>query len=98
MTDEIKVQLEEIKKYTVLAAKKVLCIEDVAILTGLSKSHLYKLTCRREIPHYKPNGKCVYFDRQEVEAWMKQNRQSTNTEIEQLATNHVVLSRKGGRV
>lgn len=97
MNDDIKNELEEIKKYTVLAAKNVLCIEDVAILTGLSKSHLYKLTCRREIPHYKPNGKFVYFDRQEVEAWMKQNRQSTNAEIEQMAISHVVTSRKGGR-
>lgn len=97
MSEEIKRELDEIKKYTVLAAKNVLCLEDVAILTGLSKSHLYKLTCRREIPHYKPNGKFVYFDRQEVETWMKQNRQSTNAEIEQLAINHVVTSRKGGR-
>lgn len=98
MEIEIKKDLEEIKKYAMMAAKNMLNIDDVAFMLGVSKSCVYKLTCNKEIPYYKPNGKFVYFDRQEVEAWMKQNRQSTNTEIEQLATNHVVLSRKGGRV
>ena len=67
-------QLERIKSYTLLAAKNVLDIDDVVSLTGLAKSYVYKLTCRKEIPYYKPNGKLIYFDRQEVENWMKQNK------------------------
>ena len=66
-------QLERIKSYTLLAAKNVLGIDDMVALTGLSKSYIYKLTCRKEIPYYKPNGKLIYFDRQEVEGRMKQN-------------------------
>jgi excisionase family DNA binding protein len=70
MSEEIKNQLDRIERYSLLSAKNVLCFEDVVLLTGLSKSHLYKLTSSHQIPHYKPNGKQVYFDRAEVESWM----------------------------
>lgn len=78
-------RLDNIQNLTLLAAKNVLCINDVALLTGLSKSHVYRLTCNRQIPHYKPNGKYLYFDRAEVEAWMKTNRVKTLQECEQAA-------------
>lgn len=39
---ELREQLDRIEKYSLLAAKNVLCFDDVALLTGLSKSHLYK--------------------------------------------------------
>lgn len=87
---DIKIQLDRIEKLTLLSAKNVLCLEDVALLTGLSKSHLYKLTCSHQIPFYKPNGKQIYFDRMEVENWMKQNRVATTNEIETKAVNYLV--------
>ena len=57
MEREIIEQLNRIERNTLLAAKNVLTFDDVVALTGLSKSHLYKMTCSRQIPHYKPNGK-----------------------------------------
>ena len=44
MSEELKQQLDRIERYSLLAAKNVLCFEDVVLLTGLSRSHLYKLT------------------------------------------------------
>lgn len=98
MEEKVLDQLSRIERYSLLAAKNVLCFDDVALLTGLSKSHLYKLTCSHNIPHYKPNGKQIYFDRLEIEAWLKQNRVATTQEIELQATNYVVTGRikKGG--
>lgn len=93
---EILNRLSSIENYSLLAAKKVLNIDDVSLLTGLSKSHLYKLTCRKEIPYYRPNGKQIYFDRVEIEAWMKQNRVSTRQEAETTAASY--MARKEGRV
>ena len=95
---EVKEALKRIEANTLLAAKNVLCFNDVALLTGLSKSYLYKLTCNHEIPHYKPNGKQLYFDRAEVEAWMKQGRIATDDEIETNAATYVATGRmmKGG--
>lgn len=78
---ELKDQLDRIERNTLLAAKNVLNISDVALLTGLNKSWLYKATCTHSIPYYKPNGKQIYFDRAEIEAWMKQNRVATTDEI-----------------
>ena len=92
--DEILEYLKKVETNSLLTAKKVLNIDDVAALTGLSKSHLYKMTCRKEIPYYKPNGKLVYFDRAEVEAWMKQNRVYTAQEASQQAAKYVM--EKGG--
>ena len=95
---EIISKLAVIERNTLLAAKNVLDIDDVATLTGLSKSHLYKLTCTRQIPYYKPNGKLMYFDRAEVEAWMKRNRVNTQEEARSDALAYIVTGKqKGGR-
>lgn len=74
--------------------KKMLSIDDVSVLTGLSKSYLYKMTCSHQIPYYKPNGKLMYFDKTEIEEWMRQNRIETTDEAEQKALSYVI--EKGG--
>lgn len=96
MEEIIIKQLADIRNYSLLAAKNVLDIDDVVLLTGLSKSYVYKLTCKKEIPYYKPNGKLIYFDRQEVESWMKQNRVNSIAEAEQEASKY--LMEKGGKL
>ena len=88
-------KLNKILVYSLLAAKNVLTLEDVVLLTGLSKSHLYRLTCTHQIPYYK-RAKMLYFDRREIETWLKQNRVATVDEIDQIATNYLVTRRIGG--
>lgn len=70
---------------TIFCTKEVLTSDEVAKYMGISKSYLYKLTMRCEIPHYKPLGKMCYFNRAEVEAWLQSNRISTSGEISQKA-------------
>lgn len=94
MKEIILSKLEAIERNSLLAAKNVLNIDDVAVLTGLSKSHIYKLTCSRQIPFYRPNGKQVYFDRQELEGWLKQNRVTTTMEAEQHAIAYTMTHKK----
>ena len=96
MEEAILSKLETIEVYSLLAAKNVLNLEDAAILTGLSKSHLYRLTCTHQIPYYRPNGKIIYFDRGELESWMKQNRVATQQEIEQTAVTYVTTGKQKG--
>lgn len=95
MEDKIMAEIAELKQLTLLAAKNVLTIDDVSLLTGISKSTLYKMTCKREIPHFKPNSKLLFFDRSEVEKWCLQNRVLTRQEAEQDALVHC-LGVKGG--
>lgn len=92
--EDIQIQLDRIERNTLLAAKKVLTFEDVALITGLSRSYLYKLTSANQIPHYKPSGKQLYFDREEVENWLKRNKIETEDETDRKATNYVVTGRR----
>lgn len=97
MEEKILEKLNRIERYSLLAAKNVLCLEDVAMLTGLSKSWLYKATSNHLIPFYRPNGKQIYFDRTEIETWMKQNRIATAQEIDLEANSYIVTGKvKGG--
>lgn len=97
MDEKILEKLNNIEKYSLLSAKNVLTFDDIVLLTGLSKSYLYKLTMKHEIPHYKPNGKIIYFSRTDVELWMMQNRIATNKEIDLQANSYIVTGKvKGG--
>ena len=80
------------RKIEELAAlnKDVLNFKEAAKYLNVSCSHLYKLTYRKEIPHFKPRGKQVFFERKELDQWLLQNRQKTKAEIEQSAIDYVV--------
>lgn len=88
--NEIKNNIDLIKHST----KEVLTLKEVAEYTGLSRSYLYKLTMSQQIPFYRPNGKCLYFNRQELEQWLQSNRVSTQAELAQNAQTYCM---KGGR-
>lgn len=77
----IQEQLEEIRKCTLLSAKNALTIDEASLLTGLSVNTLYKMTSERRIPHYKPTGKLLYFNKSELESWMLTNRMITADEV-----------------
>ena len=76
----ILAKLERLERIASLAAKSVLNVEDVAELTGLSKSRIYVLCQKNIIPHYK-QGK-TYFKRDEVERWQTAHYVPTSREIE----------------
>lgn len=69
--------------------KNVLSFEEAARYLNLAESYLYKLTSSQQIPFYKPNGKKLYFKREELDSWMLQNRIQTTGEIQAIANNHV---------
>ena len=77
-----------------LNSKNVLTMDEMAIYTGLSKSTLYKMTSRKEIKHYKPNNKLIYFKRAEVEEWLFSNPINTDEEITQKATDYCYSNNK----
>lgn len=77
-----------------METKKVLTFNETADYMGISKSCLYKMTMNRTIPHYKPNGKMIYFEREEVEAYLLSVKVKTSDEIKQEA--RTILNKKGG--
>jgi len=87
MEEKILAELQSLKQLTLLAAKSVLTFEDAVTLTGLSRSSLYKKTSRKEVPHYR-QGKLLYFDKKELEAWMRENKVATVSEIQSEALSY----------
>lgn len=89
----LNTKLEKIEKIALLGAKNVLTIDEVSLMTGLSKGHIYRLTSTQGIPHYKPNGRNLYFKKDEIEDWLLQNRISTLEEISNKATTHTAIKK-----
>lgn len=94
METKIRQVADNISAKAIYCTKEVLTSDEAAKYMGISKSYLYKLTMRQQIPHYKPMGKMCYFNRLELEAWLQSNRISTINEIEQQAQAYCM--RKGG--
>lgn len=76
-----------------METKNVLTFTEACEFTGLSKSYMYRLTSTRQIPHFKPRAKLVYFERKELEDWLLQNRV---TPIQESETKAVNFCKNGG--
>ena len=99
MTDELKQVADLITANIIHTTKAVLTVEETAKYMGISKSTLYKMTMRKQIPHSKPNGKVCYFDRLELERWLLSNRVATSDELCDRAQAYCAqtrVNRKGG--
>ena len=92
--EDLKKVADIVVDKTIFCSKEVLTSDEAARYMGISKSYLYKLTMRKEIPHYKPMGKVVYFNRGEIEQWLQSNRVSTASEVNQKAQAYCM--KKGG--
>lgn len=62
--------------------KTVLNFEEACSYLSISQSHLYRLTSQKQIPHFCPQGKKLYFKRDEIDNWLLRNRRSSADEIE----------------
>jgi excisionase family DNA binding protein len=70
-------------------SKQVLTLEEAALYLGISKSSIYKMTHKHELPFYRPNGKLIYFEKEELLKWMRQNRNMSEAETQQAAVKHM---------
>ena len=73
-----------------------LTLEEAADYLGFSKSYLYKLTSANKIPHYKPQGKRLYFAKSELDTWLFRNPVKTTADIDQEANDYLVNGGKRG--
>ena len=80
-----------------METKKVMTFDEAATYMGISKSCLYKMTSQKTISHYKPNGKMIFFDREELENYLLSVRVKPQSEIEEEASTYVVTGKHGGR-
>ncbi|MFO8147025.1 MAG: helix-turn-helix domain-containing protein [Gillisia sp.] len=85
-------QLDRIEKM-IQANKKVLTLDEACAYTGISRSYMYKLTARGEIPFSKPRGKLNYFAKEKLDQWLLSHPSKSLAEIDNEALNYVF--RKG---
>lgn len=95
MADDMQQVADLITANTIFCTKDILTSDEAARYMGISKSYLYKLTMRQQIPHYKPMGKMCYFNRLELEQWLQSNRVSAATELADKAMAYT--QKKGGK-
>lgn len=87
---ELSDKLDRIGQYTVIAAKSVLNLNEAALFTGFSVGHIYRLTRKKQIPHFKKSRK-LYFKKSELEDWMLENKVASNAEISSQAATYVAI-------
>lgn len=65
-----------------LLKKEFLNVKEASYYISTSASNLYSLTSHNEIPFYKPNGKRVYFRREELDQWIFDHKSVSIEETE----------------
>ena len=90
-TLEMRVQSLEQQQFNL---KNILSFDEASMFLHLSKSYLYKLTSAGLIPHYKPQGKMLYFEKEELENWLRQNPVKTQSEIAEAAQSYILKNKK----
>ncbi len=88
-TQNISSQLQELKTLLTQQSENPMCFNDAAKYLTISKSYLYKLTCKNAIPFYKPNGKKIYFSKSELDKWIMRNPVKSAEQIEEEAQKFV---------
>jgi excisionase family DNA binding protein len=73
-------RLDRLEKLLV-GSKEVLTFDEASDYTGISRSYLYKLTASGKIPHSKPNGKMVFFDKKKLVDWLLQHKREPKMQI-----------------
>lgn len=95
-TEKLEQRLERIENLLLnsqTSQRDVLTFNELVDYTGLSKSYLYKLTSKGDIPFYRPHGKQLYFNKNEINSWLLRNRSKTNEEIQNEVTTNLTLKK-----
>ncbi|GAA3552527.1 helix-turn-helix domain-containing protein [Snuella lapsa] len=74
-------RLDRLEKL-LIGQKEVLTFDEACDYTGISRSYLYKLTASGRIPHSKPNGKMLFFEKKKLVDWLLQNNRNPQQNLE----------------
>ena len=86
ITEDLPKQLvEKLKEFAEQMSAKPLTVDEARSHLGVSKSYLYKLTSQGEITYYKPNGKLIYFKREDLDKWAYRHRVLPGDEVRHAA-------------
>jgi len=81
--EKLFTEISDLKSLLRVSNSEYIGVEETANLLGYKKSYLYQLIHRNLIPHYKPGGKKILFDKFELKEWISESRVKTVNEIEE---------------
>ena len=90
MTDSLDNPIDE------RAGCELLNVQEAAQHLQLSRSYLYKLMSRHELPYYKPGGKKAFFKQRDLDAYMQRNLIKSIEQIQSEAQEYLHRSRQRG--
>jgi len=91
--DVILKKLNQLEILIVSTAKQILTVEDLINYTGFSRSYIYKLVHKNILPYSKPNGKTLFFQKNEIDSFLLQNKSVSNAQLTQKAFDYVAKSK-----
>lgn len=91
-------ELEVLLKEQNTLKKEFLTLEETAEYLSLSKSAIYKLTSKKEIPFYNPGGKKLFFKRIELNEWITNGKVKSALEIEQELDSYLSRTNKNQKL
>lgn len=78
---ELKEAVNRIETRLELGPKTVLTVNEVAKMLHLSTDRVYALVNQKLIPNYRTFTRRIWFDREEIEEWMKAERVTPDYEL-----------------
>ena len=87
--DLIISKLDSIEDLLKSKSEQILTFPQALDYLGASKSFLYKLTSKRKIKHFKPNGKKIYFRKSDLDDWLLQNPCKSQMDLEEESLNYI---------
>jgi len=61
-----------------------LTVDDISQTLSISKGTVYNMTSDQMIPHFKRGGR-LYFDKEEIDAWIRNDRRKTIKQLQEEA-------------
>lgn len=83
----LKTEIQALKSLQIANSKEFLSVADVQILTGWERQTIYNKVYRHQISAYKPNGKGLFFRREDLNAYFLRNKVCSDVELAEMAQN-----------
>jgi hypothetical protein len=92
MEAQLLQELQEIRRLLSLQ-KEVLTLEEFCTYAGISKHQAYHLTSKQAIKSYRPFGKMLYFQKDDVIDFLLQNPNKSQKQILRGSNNYLVKNK-----
>ena len=91
--NEIYEILERIEKL-LMSNKVAFDVNAFSIYSGLSKSAIHKLTQRRRLKYSRPNGKLIWFHKDDIDKFLLSNPVLPDADVEKMAIDYTINNPK----